>query len=366
MISANLKNQIPLPAVMFVLLAILWGGSFVAIEVGLHYFPPLAFAGIRYAVAGAVILGYAVATTDRWRPRVREEYLAVGVVGALVIAGYHGLLYLGERHVSGAIAAVVVSLSPVLTAGFGVVVLDERLTAPKVAGFALGVAGVAVVAGLNPASALSASVVGVGLVFLGGVCFALGAVLTRPLQSDIPAASLQAWAMLGGSGLLLVAGAARGESLAAIRLTPAALASFAYLTVLSGVVAFLLYFHLLDSVGPTRLHLVGYLEPVVATLVSWAVLGEFVGPTTLVGFAAIFAGFAVLHRNAIRRVAVQSSGVTRSVRSWTALATIRSWSLLAPIRSVTAVDWIRSSVGREENPSENSDAWSGSLGLTDD
>ncbi|MFC7080267.1 DMT family transporter [Halorussus caseinilyticus] len=330
---------------MFALLAIFWGGSFVAIEVGLHYFPPLVFAGLRYAVAGAVILAYAALRTDRWRPRARGEYLAVGVVGALVIAGYHALLYLGERHVSGAIAAVVVSLSPVLTAGFAAVVLDERLTLTKGVGFALGIAGVAVVAGLNPASALSANVLGVGLVFLGGVCFALGAVLTRPLRHDLPAASLQAWAMLGGAVLLFGGGALRGESLSAIRLTPTALASFAYLTLLSGVVAFLLYFRLLEQIGPTKLHLVGYLEPVVATLVSWALLGELVSSSTLVGFAAIFAGFAVLHRGAIR-------------------------SLADSVRESAFADSVRSSVGRGAPDAADSEsgesAWSGSAGPADD
>ncbi|WP_321112809.1 DMT family transporter [Halorussus salinisoli] len=338
---------------MFVLLATLWGGSFVAIEVGLHYFPPMVFAGVRYAVAGAVILGYAAVTTDHWRPRARGEYLAVTVVGALVIAGYHGLLYLGERHVSGAIAAVVVSLSPVLTAGFAAVVLDERLTLAKGVGFALGIGGVAVVAGLNPTNALSANVVGVGLVFLGGVCFALGAVLTRPLRTDLPAASLQAWAMLGGSGLLFAAGALRGESLSAIQLTPTALASFAYLTLLSGVVAFLLYFRLLEQIGPTKLHLVGYLEPVVATLVSWAVLGELVSSSTLVGFAAIFAGFAVLNRNAMR----------------TLVATVRSSDFAERVPFPDSVTSIRPSFGREDSSGDSDaseGAWSGSVGPADD
>jgi drug/metabolite transporter (DMT)-like permease len=337
MISSYIQNRISFPALLFVILATFWGGSFVAIEVGLHYFPPLVFAGARYAVAGVVILCYAIVTADRWRPRSREEYLSVGVVGAFVIAGYHGLLYLGEQHVSGAIAAVVVSLSPVLTAGFAAIILDERLTLSKGLGFALGIAGVAVVAGLNPTSALSASVLGISLVLLGGACFALGAVLTRPLRTDLSVAALEGWAMVGGSALLFAAGAARGESLAAVQLTKTALASFAYLTLVSGVAAFLLYFHLLDEIGPTRLHLVGYLEPVVATLVSWAVLGELVGPSTLVGFAAIFAGFAVLNWRAVRG----------------SLGSVRSSDFAASVRS---------SVERGEGES----AWSGSAGPADD
>ncbi|NHN58496.1 DMT family transporter [Halorussus sp. JP-T4] len=348
MISRDIGSRLPLLPLMFVLLATLWGGSFTAIEIGLHYFPPLAFAGIRYAAAGAIILGYAAVATDRWRPRARDEYLAVGVVAALVIAGYHGLLYLGERNVSGAVAAVVVSLAPVLTAGFAAAVLDERLTLTEGFGFAVGVAGVAVVAGFDPASALSTSVVGVGLVLLGAACFALGGVLTRPLRTDLPAAALQAWSMLGGAALLLGWGGLRGESLSAIRPTPTALASLAYLTLFSGVVAFLLYFRLLDRMGPTKLHLVGYLEPVVATLAGWAVLGEVVSTSTVAGFAAIFAGFAVLHRDAMR-------SLWKSVRP-TALATS-----------------LRGSLGRAGTPDakhRESDAgegaWSASSGPADD
>ncbi|MUW15910.1 EamA family transporter, partial [Halorubrum sp. CBA1125] len=67
--------------VAFVLLSTLWGTSFVAIEAGLHYFPPLLFAGVRYAIAGAVVLAYAALAPDRWVPRGRSEWLGVAVAG---------------------------------------------------------------------------------------------------------------------------------------------------------------------------------------------------------------------------------------------------------------------------------------------
>ena len=301
---------------MFVLLATLWGGSFVAIEVGLHFFPPLLFAGLRYAAAGAIILGYAVVATDRWRPSGRGDWLSVGVVGLFVIAGHHAFVYLGEQYVSGAIAAVVISLSPVLTAAFAAVLLDERLTPVKVGGFLLGLVGVAVVADFDPTSALSASALGIGLVFVATICFALGSVLTRPVRTDLPASAMQGWAMVGGSAVLFAAGGLRGESLAAIAWTPTALASFAYLTLLSGVIAFGIYFALLDRVGPTQLNLVGYLEPVAATLIAWSLLGELVGYGTVVGFVTIFAGFALVERRKLADIAGGTvSGIANSITS---------------------------------------------------
>ncbi|MFC6825331.1 DMT family transporter [Halopelagius fulvigenes] len=287
-------------AALFLTLACFWGTSFVAIEVGLPYFPPMLFAGVRYAAAGAIILAYAAVTADRLLPRGRDEWTSVLVAGGLIIGAYHGLLYLGQMHVPGAVSSVVVSLSPVLTAVFAAVVLSESMDRFGVLGFLLGIAGVVVVADPDPANLLSADILGVGLVFLGCVTFALGAVLTRPLRVTLPTESMQGWAMLLGAGILFVASFARGESPASIEWTLPAVASLAYLTLVSGVVAFLIYFTLLDRVGATEVNLIGYLEPVVAATVSWAVLDHVVGAQTLVGFVAVFAGFALVKRDALR------------------------------------------------------------------
>lgn len=284
----------------FLLLATLWGTSFVAIEAGLHYFPPLLFAGVRYVVAGAVVLAYAAVAADRWLPRGRDEWLGVVVAGTFVIAAYHGFLYLGEMRVSGAVAAVVVSLAPVLTAVFAAVLLpNERLGPVEIGGFALGIVGVVVIADPAASGLGSAAVVGVALAFAGAAAFSLGAVLLRPLRTDLPVAALQGWAMVIGAGQLLVAAVAIGESPAAIVWNQTSIASLAYLTLLSGVVAFLLYFALLDAVGPSQLHLVGYAEPVVAAVGSWALLGHLVDAEALIGFVAILAGFLVLERHEI-------------------------------------------------------------------
>ena len=284
----------------FVFLAALWGTSFVAIEAGLHYFPPLLFAGLRYAVAGAIVLGIAAVASGRTVPRSRDEWLGVGVAGVFVIAAYHGLLYVAEIHITGAVAAVIVSLSPVLTATFAALLLpNERLGPFEIGGFALGILGVIVIADPMEAGVGSSALLGVALAFAGAVAFSLGAVLLRPLRTDLPIAALQGWAMVSGAGLLLVGGAILGESPAAIVWNATAVASLSYLTLLSGVVAFLIYFALLDEVGPTQLHLVGYAEPVVAAVGSWVLLGSLIEAEALVGFVAILAGFAVLERHEI-------------------------------------------------------------------
>ncbi|EMA58513.1 DMT family transporter, partial [Halorubrum kocurii] len=253
-----------------------------------------------YAVAGAIVLGIAAITSGRTVPRSRDEWLGVAVAGVFVIAAYHGLLYVAEIHITGAVAAVIVSLSPVLTATFAALLLpNERLGPFEIGGFALGILGVIVIADPMEAGLGSSALLGVALAFAGAVAFSLGAVLLRPLRTDLPIAALQGWAMVSGAGLLLVGGALLGESPAEIVWNATAVASLSYLTLLSGVVAFLIYFALLDEVGPTQLHLVGYAEPVVAAVGSWVLLGSLIEAEALVGFVAILAGFAVLERHEI-------------------------------------------------------------------
>lgn len=279
-----------LVAILFVSVAWIWGGSFVAIEVGLHSFPPLWFAALRYLVAGVVVSGIAVAT-GRFRPRGRREWGAIAVVGGLVVALYHGLLFVGEQSVSGAIAAVVVSLSPVLTGVFaGAILPDEGLDSTDIVGLVLGIAGVVVIA--NPTGG-GVALGGVALVFLGVVAFALGSVGLQAFDTDLPAATLQGWAMLFGAALLVVAAVLRGEAFPEGTLSTTALASFGYLSLVSGVLGYLAYLTLLSKVGSVQVNLVAYLEPVTAAIVAWGVLGAAPTAATGAGFLLVFAGFAL-------------------------------------------------------------------------
>ncbi|MEE6208969.1 DMT family transporter [Salarchaeum sp. III] len=290
-------------ALLFCLLALAWGTSFVAIEVGLHHVPPLLFAGLRYVIAGAVLLAVALVTADRRVPRTRDEWLHVGVVATLVIGAYHGFLYLGEQHVPGAVAAVVISLTPVLTAPLASALLpDDSIGLVECAGLAFGVAGVAVIA-LPGSGVGSTSVLGVLFVFCGALSFALGSVASRPLDAGLPIQTTQAWAMLLGAGGLLIVGVLRGESLAGVAWNATSIGSLLYLSLVAGAGGYLLYFVLLDRASPTEINLVGYAEPAVATLVTWIALGHVVEETTLVGFAAILLGFALLKRRALLSVA---------------------------------------------------------------
>lgn len=288
---------------MFLLLAALWGSSFAAIRAGLPSIPPILFATVRFYLAGVAMLLYAVCTQSRWRPR-GNDWRTVVVGAVLFVAAHHAFLFVGEQYVSSAVAGVVISLDPVLAAGFASFLLpDERPSAVGVGGLLLGLLGASIVANPTPNRLLGADIRGVVFVFLAAAAFALGAVLTRRYRTTLPAVSMQAWMMLLGAFVLhVVTLTLPGERLATVQWTTDALLALGYLAFVAGGVGYLLYFDLLDHIGAVRINLVGYVAPVFAALSGWVVLGETVEKTTVVGFAVVVLGFALVERRAFSAV----------------------------------------------------------------
>jgi drug/metabolite transporter (DMT)-like permease len=288
---------------LFVLLAAVWGSAFMAIKAGLAYFPPVLFAAVRYDIAGVLMLAYAAYVVDDPIPRGRAQWAAVAVGSLLLIAGYHVLLFIGETDpaVTSAAAAVIVSLSPVLTTGFARLLLpSERLTAVGLLGLFLGLVGVVVLTQPEPNNLLGGGAVAKLLVFGAATAFALGSVLTRRLDADIPIETMEAWSMVGGALVMHVVAVGIGESVGDIVWTVEAVVALAYLSVAASAVGFLIYFDLLDRLGPIEINLVSYVAPVFAALSGWLFLSEVPTAYTVGGFLLIFGGFVLVKHRVIR------------------------------------------------------------------
>jgi len=286
--------------ILFVLLALAWGSAFTAIKAGLEYFPPVLFAALRYDLAGVLVLAYAASVTDRWRPRGREEWLLVGIGGTFMIAAYHAFLFVGEQGTTSAAAAIVVSLSPILTTGFARVFLpEERLTLLGTLGLLVGFVGVVVLTEPDPDNLLDPRTVSLFLIFLATAAFALGSVLARRFEGALPIETMEAWSMLLGALLMHVGSLGIGESFAEIQWTTDAILALGYLVVVASALGFLIYFDLLARLGPIEINLVSYAAPVVAAVTGFLLLEETPTLATAVGFALIVVGFVLLKRRSL-------------------------------------------------------------------
>ncbi|RQH01976.1 DMT family transporter [Natrarchaeobius oligotrophus] len=287
--------------VLFVALAVAWGTAFSAIEIGLETLPPLLFAALRFDVAAIAFALLVLGLRAEWRPKTRADWLGIGVGGVLLVGVHFGLLFVGQSYVSSAVAAIVMSLIPILTPPLALALLPRmRVRAPAVVGLVVGLAGIVVIA--RSGGSLDGHGLGIALLFLAALSFALGSVLIERLEGTLPVVSLQAWAMVLGAAILHALSVAHpAERATGLEITPATIGALAYLGLVSTAGGFLLYFVLLERVGAAEISLVNYAAPVVAALFGWAVLGESITAATILGFVLIVVGFALCKIDALWR-----------------------------------------------------------------
>ena len=292
---------------LFFLLALLWGGSFVAIEVGLDYYPPVLYAAYRFDVAALALVSYVLLTESGPFPRSRGDLAAIGLSGGLSVAANNSLLFVGQQYTTSGIASITYSLVPIATAAVAALWIGgSDLDARGALGVVLAFLGVGLVAQPDPANLGGGVAVGVGLIAIGVIAVAVGSVGLRTVETTFSSVALTGWAM--GFGALAIHGLSLGlgESQRLPATAPRALVPLAFLGLLSSAVAYTIYFTLLDRLGPFEINLVSYVVPVVATVTGALLLAEPVTRFTVAGFAVIVLGFGLLKR---REIADAAAGI---------------------------------------------------------
>lgn len=288
-------------ALLFVLLAFVWGTAFVAIRAGLADLPPVLFAALRYDLAAVLMLGYAAYITDDWLPRSRLDLIAVGVSAGLIIALYNAFLFIGQQGVTSAVASILIATSPIITTALSwILVPEDRLTISGLVGLVAGFIGVVLVVSPDPVALSAGDLRATGFVLLAAASVAVGSVLLQRLNHDLSTEATVAWACaIGAVFLHLISVGIPTESITDAQLSQRALVSVGYLAVFASAIGYFVYFDLLERVGAVEINLVSYAAPVFATLFGWLLLGEEIALHTVIGFLIITCGFILLKRQAI-------------------------------------------------------------------
>jgi drug/metabolite transporter (DMT)-like permease len=273
------RSYVPL----LLLLSAIWGSSYMFIKVGVRDFSPAALVELRLLLAGAVLVAFAVGRRNlrAVRPALRPG----AFVGAVGMALPFLLISWGETHVDSGVAAVANSSVPIFVALLALrFASGERSSGLRVVGLAVGLAGVAVVAGVHPEGGWW-SVAGALAVVLASLCYAVSSLY------------IQRSLVVGGLELAtasVVWGAALMLPLALVRLPDSvgwkSLASVAVLGIVGTGLAQLIVNRLIGQYGPARAMLVNYLLPGFALLYGATILGEPLTGAKVGGLALILVG----------------------------------------------------------------------------
>jgi drug/metabolite transporter (DMT)-like permease len=244
------------------------------------------------------LLGFVAADGERWVPE-RADLQGIGIRALLMFAAFHALLFVGQGYTTSAVAAIVVGMNPILTAGFaGFLLPGERLSLVGLSGLVTGFAGVVVLANPDPQDLASGGGFGEALILVGIGVFALGSVLSQRTSIALRPEATTAWSMFTGGVAAHLLSLSVGESAAAIAWTAEGITALLWIALGPGAIGFAL----LDRIGSVRVNLVNYVVPIVAAMVGWALLDESFGLTTAAGFLLISAEFVLVQRRALREV----------------------------------------------------------------
>lgn len=282
-------------AAAFILLCWVWGSAYLGIRLGLRTLPTFLLAGLRLFIAGLALICWNLARGRR--PRL-VHWRNAAFASVMLFLGCHGCLYWGERVVSSGMTAVLFTTVPmwmVLIEGLspGGIHLSRRVFV----GLALGSAGVIVLVG--PAQLFGhgqVDLIGAGVELFGALSWAVGSIYCTRVALPRPATLAAGMELFSGGVLLLGLSLVRGEwsgfHVAAV--SPVSWGALAYLIVASSMLGFTSYAWLLSVANPARVSTYAYINPIVAVLLGWAVVGETLYAREAIATVALIAAVVLI------------------------------------------------------------------------
>jgi drug/metabolite transporter (DMT)-like permease len=277
-------------AARLILLAAIWGASFLFTRIAAPAIGPVLTAELRTLIAGIALAVYFGLTgfNPQWR-RWGRQYVIVGMLNS----GLPFLLWAyAALSLTAGLMSVLNATSPMWGALWSAALLRERLNARRIVGLVIGVAGVALVT--RPETGADIATPAVIAALAAAFCYGLAGAYIRRWASAVPARGMAAGTQMA-AGVLLIPFIALSPPPAAP--TPLVAASMLALGLVCGAVAYLLYFRLIADIGATGALTVTYLIPVFGVLWGAAFLGEAISAPMLGGAALVILGTIFVLRN---------------------------------------------------------------------
>ena len=282
-------------ALAFFCVYVFWGMTYLAMRVAVEDIPPYLMAGSRFVLAGALLYAWARRRGDA--PPTRENWGAAAVVGAFLLLGGNASVAWAEQRVTSGLAALLIGVVPIWMVGLEWLRTGRRPSFQVMAGLILGAAGVGLLVLPQSGGGDAVDLLGAGVLILAAASWAWGSVISKAAR--LPASPFMATGMemiAGGLACLIVAGLA-GEFQA---FNPADVSSRAalawlFLVVFGSLVAFTAYIWLLGRTSIAKVGTYAYVNPIVAVLLGWAILGELVTWRTVIAATVILLGVAMVN-----------------------------------------------------------------------
>lgn len=266
---------------------LLWSSAFAAGKIAMQVSPPMLFLGVRFLLAGLLMVGFAV-IIGSYRPVGAKGWFRLSVLGILNQAGYQGLAWIAMGSVSSALTAIIISMNPIVIALLAVPMLGERLSLRRVLGLALGIVGVVIV--LSSRITVSGEDLGGTLILAVSLAaMSLGTVLFKIWKIDVPL-SVNIGGQFISAGVLMLGVGSVTEDLDQIVWGTHLALAMAYIVLVVSICGVGLWFYLLSHGSASDASALHFLMPPFGLMFGWVLLSEPVVMGDMIGIAPIAIG----------------------------------------------------------------------------
>ena len=255
------------------LLGLIWGSSFLWVKIAVQEIGPFTFVALNF-LFGILALSAVVAYLRPEWPKTQRLWLVLVLLGAMNVAIPYVLISWGEQHVDSAVAAIVLSSVPLFTSLMAhFFIPDERLTIKRFLGLLVGFSGVFILLYRDPGADLQTSLLGHGALLLAAFMFGLSAVFARRNVRGI-SPIVQTLITLIAADIIVWMIAPFIEHPLSLPQLPITWTAILWVGFIGSCVAYLIFFYLIQTVGPTRTTMVNFFYPLVGTTLGVLLLNE--------------------------------------------------------------------------------------------
>lgn len=286
--------------ILFAILCIVWGATWLAMKAGVNAIPPGIFSAVRWTVAGVALVGWRAARgqsllTDR------KTLLHIYLLSLLMLVFNPLIMLYGLRYTTSGLASVLSSaLTPISMIAFAAMLGQERFSSRQLAAVAVGVAGLLLLYGPKALAGTLGlpEILGAIAIIIGNMVYCLASVLARPSLRTMPPGQWVALSnLMGGLTLLAISLAFEPGAIPAIT-TPwpmSAVIGVLFLICAGSLGATVIFFLLVRDWGAGRTGMYAFISPIIAVLLGLVTYGEPVAPLDIVGMVAMLgaAGLAM-------------------------------------------------------------------------
>jgi drug/metabolite transporter (DMT)-like permease len=284
------------------ILAALWGASFLFIRIASQVFGPLLTIQGRVTIAGVALLIFLIITRrsayfkQRWK-----QYLIIGTLNAAIP---FTLIATAELTLPASMSAILNSLTPLFTALVVWGWMNEKLTARKWVGIGVGTIGVAILVGWSSLPLTYETAIAIGISVLSTISYAFAGVYAKKAFAGVPPLALATGQQVGAAVILIPFTAMNLPHLTN-NISTVAVLSVVGLALFCTAIAYLLYFYLIESVGPTKTLSVTFLIPIFGIVWGMIFLQEKLTFGMIIGLVIILSSVFLISEVRLKMPTIQ-------------------------------------------------------------